>query len=98
MRHIFLILSFSLFLAESITQAQQIIVRDIFHLENDLAARTSPRQSPDSSFCALLRINLPTASMIRFEGIVGESHYSPGEYQIYVPAHTSQILFNVPGY
>lgn len=78
--------------------AQQILVKDIFHIENDLSARTSPRQAPDGAYCALLKINLPTASIIDFEGIVGESEYSPGEYKVYVPAHTRRISFAVPGY
>ena len=98
MKTLRLCITFALFLFAFQAHSQEIHVIDAFHIDNDLAARTSPRRSPDGSYCALLRINLPTASKIDFEDIIGESDYSPGEYTVYVPAHTTRLLFNVPGY
>lgn len=83
----------------AVCDAQEIKVKFIEILPNDLAARTHPRQDENGVNCALIRVIVPAVKDMKFEGwVIGECTYQPGEYQVYVPATTKKIKFRHENY
>ncbi|MBR1682265.1 MAG: hypothetical protein IJ767_01720 [Bacteroidaceae bacterium] len=82
-------------LAAGFTQAQEIKVKSITWLQNDLAARTHPRLSSDGKECALVRIAVPMVKEIQFSNsfMVGDQEYIPGEYKVWVYPGAKKLKF-----
>ncbi len=74
-------------------QAQQITVKEMKKLENDLAARRAPRYDNNGTACAMIRILVPMVKDLHFSGIMGGATYLPGEYDVYVPEGSKRIKF-----
>jgi len=79
--------------------AQEIKVKVMEYLPNDLAARTHPRTDVNGVNCALIRVVVPAVKDMKFEGwVIGDCTYEPGEYQVYVPEGTKKIKFRHESY
>ena len=93
------LLFFSSFLIASIVSAQEIKVKLMEYLPNDLAARTHPRPDVNGVNCALIRVVVPAVKDMKFDGwVVGDCSYQPGEYQVYVPEGAKKIKFRHENY
>lgn len=92
-------LSFLLLFAASLANAQEIKVKLMEYLPNDLAARTHPRPDVNGVNCALIRVVVPAVKDMKFDGwVVGDYEYQPGEYQVYVPEGAKKIKFRHENY
>ena len=90
---------FVIFLLSSIADAQEIKVKLMEYLPNDLAARTHPRPDANGVNCALIRVVVPAVKDMKFDGwVVGDCTYQPGEYQVYVPEGAKKIKFRHENY
>ena len=79
--------------------AQEIKVKLMEYLPNDLAARTHPRPDVNGVNCALIRVIVPAVKDMKFDGwVVGDCTYQPGEYQVYVPEGAKKIKFRHENY
>ena len=79
--------------------AQEIKVKLMEYLPNDLAARTHPRPDVNGVNCALIRVVVPAVKGMQFDGwVVGDYEYQPGEYQVYVPEGAKKIKFRHENY
>ncbi len=79
--------------------AQDIKVKMMEALPNDLAARTHPRPDANGVNCALIRVVVPAVKDMKFDGwVVGDCAYQPGEYQVYVPEGAKKIKFRHENY
>ena len=93
------LLFFASFLISSIVDAQEIKVKLMEYLPNDLAARTHPRPDVNGVNCALIRVVVPAVKNMKFDGwVVGDCTYQPGEYQVYVPEGAKKIKFRHESY
>ena len=80
-------------------EAQEIKVKLMEYLPNDLAARTHPRPDINGVNCALIRVVVPAVKDMKFDGwVVGDCTYQPGEYQVYVPEGAKKIKFRHENY
>lgn len=87
------------FLIASVVNAQEIKVKLMEYVPNDLAARTHPRPDANGVNCALIRVVVPAVKDMKFDGwVVGDCTYQPGEYQVYVPEGTKKIKFRHENY
>lgn len=83
----------------TIAEAQEIKVKLMEYLPNDLAARTHPRPDVNGVNCALIRVVVPAVKNMKFDGwVVGDYEYQPGEYQVYVPEGAKKIKFRHENY
>ena len=83
----------------SLISAQEIKVKLMEYLPNDLAARTHPRPDVNGVNCALIRVIVPAVKDMKFDGwVVGDCTYQPGEYQVYVPEGAKKIKFRHENY
>jgi hypothetical protein len=73
--------------------AQEITVKSMTKLENDLAARRNEVLDNNGVPCALIRILVPMVKGMQFTGIKGEAKYLPGEYDVYIPQGSKRIRF-----
>lgn len=79
--------------------SQEIKVKFMEYLPNDLAARTHPRPDVNGVNCALIRVVVPAVKDMKFEGwVIGDCTYQPGEYLVYVPEGTKKIKFRHESY
>ena len=93
------ILSILVFFISSFACAQEIKVKLMEYLPNDLAARTQPRPDSNGLNCALIRVVVPAVKDMKFDGwVVGDCTYQPGEYQVYVPEGAKKIRFRHENY
>jgi hypothetical protein len=93
------LLFFASFLIASLVNAQEIKVKLMEYLPNDLAARTHPRPDANGVNCALIRVVVPAVKDMKFDGwVVGDYAYQPGEYQVYVPEGAKKIKFRHENY
>lgn len=93
------LLFFTFFLITSLANAQEIKVKLMEYLPNDLAARTHPRPDVNGVNCALIRVVVPAVKDMKFDGwVVGDCSYQPGEYQVYVPEGAKKIKFRHENY
>lgn len=74
--------------------AQEITVKSIEYLQNDMEARRNEVLDNNGTPCAYIRISVPRAEGMKFTGIKGEAKYRAGEYGVYVPEGTKRIKFN----
>ncbi len=74
--------------------AQEITIKSITYLENDLEARRNPVLDNNGNPCAYVRILAPRVQGMEFKGIKGEAKYQAGEYGVYVPERTKRIKFH----
>ena len=82
-----------------VISAQEIKVKLMEALPNDLAARTHPRPDANGVNCALIRVVVPAVKNMQFDGwVVGDYEYQPGEYQVYVPEGAKKIKFRHENY
>lgn len=82
-----------------VANGQQIKVKLMEYLPNDLAARTHPRPDVNGVNCALIRVVVPAVKDMKFDGwVVGDCAYQPGEYQVYVPEGAKKIRFRHENY
>lgn len=82
-----------------VCNAQQIKVKLMEYLPNDLAARTHPRHDSNGKNCALIRVVVPAVKDMKFDGwVVGDCAYQPGEYLVYVPEGAKKIRFRHENY
>lgn len=95
MKYLFTVLCF--FYLSSLSFAQNYEIDDISELKNDLSARINKRSAPNGSFCALIRVNIPSVNGIHFKSIVGEPECLPGEYNVFVPEKTPILEFVANG-
>lgn len=94
----YILLIFS-FLIAFLANAQEIKVKLMEYLPNDLAARTHPRPDVNGVNCALIRVVVPAVKDMKFDGwVVGDCTYQPGEYQVYVPEGAKKIKFRHENY
>lgn len=77
---------------------QEISVRSMVKLENDITARRNEVLDNNSIPCALIRILVPMVKGMQFTGIKGEAKYLPGEYDVYVPQGSKRIKFRHENY
>ena len=83
----------------NLINAQEIKVKLMEYLPNDLAARTHPRSDVNGVNCALIRVVVPAVKDMKFDGwVVGDCSYQPGEYQVYVPEGAKKIKFRHENY
>lgn len=95
-RLVLLIIAFSTII---FCNAQQIKVKLMEYLPNDLAARTHPRPDVNGVNCALIRVVVPAVKDMKFDGwVVGDCSYQPGEYLVYVPEGAKKIRFRHENY
>lgn len=89
------IVSLFMFLAVLSLSAQEIKVKSVEWLQNDITARTHPRKNDDGVECALIRIVVPMVKGIQFSNtfMVGKQEYIPGEYQVWVFPGAKKITF-----
>ena len=67
------LLFFAFFLIAFIVSAQEIKVKLMEYLPNDLAARTHPRPDVNGVNCALIRVVVPAVKDMKFDGwVVGD--------------------------
>lgn len=94
MRKLFFIVV--LFAGYLTSTAQEIKVKSMEVLQNDIYARTHPRTNDDGVECALIRIVVPMVKNIQFSNtyMVGQQEYIPGEYQVWVFPGTKKLKFN----
>ena len=86
-------------LISSVANSQEIKVKLMEYLPNDLAARTHPRPDANGVNCALIRVVVPAVKGMQFDGwVVGDYEYQPGEYQVYVPEGAKKIKFRHENY
>lgn len=79
--------------------AQEIKVKSVKLLQNDITARTNPRLDGNDEPCALVKVIVPAVEGVQFEGwVIGQVGYRAGEYQVYVPAGTKKIKFRHPDF
>ena len=94
----YLLLLFSFVIVVS-ADCQEIKVKLMEYLHNDLAARTHPRPDANGVNCALIRVVVPAVKGMKFDGwVVGDYEYQPGEYQVYVPEGAKKIKFRHENY
>ena len=95
-KYILLVLSFLIVVS---ADSQEIKVKLMEYLPNDLAARTHPRPDVNGVNCALIRVVVPAVKDMKFDGwVVGDCTYQPGEYQVYVPEGAKKIKFRHENY
>ena len=95
-KYILLIFSFLIVVS---ADCQEIKVKLMEYLPNDLAARTHPRPDANGVNCALIRVVVPAVKGMQFDGwVVGDYEYQPGEYQVYVPEGAKKIKFRHENY
>ena len=83
----------------TVANSQEIKVKLMEYLPNDLAARTHPRPDANGVNCALIRVVVPAVKGMKFDGwVVGDYEYQPGEYQVYVPEGAKKIKFRHENY
>lgn len=93
------LLSLLSFLTVISADCQEIKVKLMEYLPNDLAARTHPRPDANGVNCALIRVVVPAVKGMKFDGwVVGDYEYQPGEYQVYVPEGAKKIKFRHENY
>lgn len=78
--------------------SQEITVKSMTKLENDLAARRDQVLDNNGTPCALIRVLVPMVKGMQFTGIKGDAKYLPGEYDIYVPQGSKRIKFRHESY
>ena len=71
--------------------AQEINIKSISVLINDLEARTKERLDNNGVACALIKIDLPQLDNVTFSGAMGSVEHRPGQYLVYVPSGTKRI-------
>lgn len=65
-------------------------------LPTDLTARTNARSDGKGSYCAVVRVQIPTSRSVSFEGeIVGDIKKLPGEYQIYMKPGSRNLSYSI---
>jgi len=73
--------------------AQQITVKEMKKLENDLSARRNERLDNNGKACAMIKVLVPMVKNLHFSGIMGDAIYMPGEYDVYVPEGSKKIKY-----
>lgn len=89
------IISILIFLSALSQSAQEIKVKSIEWLQNDITARTHPRKNDDGVECALIRIVVPMVKGMQFSNtyMVGKQEYIPGEYQVWLFPGAKKLTF-----
>ena len=79
--------------------AQEMKVKSFEKLERDLFARTQERLDANDEPCGVLRVAVPHAEKLKFEGaIVGDVIYNPSEAIIYMPDLSKNITIQSSDY
>lgn len=80
-----------LFIPVVLSSAQEIKVKSIEVLQNDLTARTKPRQDLNGDNCALLKVVIPLNDLVFNGSKIRDVEHSAGIYYVYVPAGTKRL-------
>lgn len=64
--------------------SQEIKIKEVKMLINDLAASKYQRKDSNGKICAIVRIQIPTNTGLEFSNHVGNVQHSTGEYIVYV--------------
>lgn len=75
--------------------AQELKVTAFQRMDRDLLARTQERLDLNGNPCAIVRVSIPNAEKVIFEGnIIGEVIYKPGEAIVYLTDRSRNLTLN----
>ncbi len=93
-----LLLLLFLFIALTNSFAQEIRVKSMELLSNDLTARVNSRQDLNGDYCALVKVQLPIEGL-QFEGnVIGKTEYHTNEYFVYMTSGSKGLMIRHPKY
>lgn len=85
MKPLRLLLTILIILSTSNGYAQELEITDFQRMDRDLLARTQERLDLNGIPCAIVRVSIPNAEKVSFEGnIIGNVIYKPGEAIVYM--------------
>lgn len=86
MKTLFKILFLTLMLQGNmfLMHGQEIKIKEVKMLINDLAASKYQRKDSNGKICAIVRVQIPTNTGLEFSNHVGNVQHSSGEYIVYV--------------
>lgn len=89
---------FMLWMSVLCMQAQEIRMKSMELLSNDLTARVQSRQDLNGNFCALVKVQLPIEGL-QFEGnVIGKTEYHTNEYFVYMTSGSKGLMIRHPKY
>lgn len=89
---------FMLWMSVLCMQAQEIRVKSMELLSNDLTARVQSRQDLNGNICALVKVQLPIEGL-QFEGnVIGKTEYHTNEYFVYMTSGSKGLMIRHPKY
>ena len=89
----FIIGFFLLTIAFLSIQGQNVTVKSVSLLQNDLEARTQPRNDKNGEPCAIIKVGIVGVEDLQFPDAVGDVKYSASEYVVYVPSGLKTLKY-----
>ena len=74
-------------------QGQNVTVKSVSLLHNDLEARTQPRNDKNGEPCAIIKVGIVGVEDLQFPDAVGDVKYGASEYVVYVPSGLKTLKF-----
>lgn len=88
----------TLWMLLSYATAQQLEVKSMSFISNDLSAEHHERKDINGTPCALVKV-VTKGENARFEGnVLGNVTYKSGEYWVYLSTGTTQLRISIPGF
>lgn len=95
MRLFRLMLTMFLVLGCGLGYAQELKVTAFQRMDRDLLARTQERLDLNGNPCAIVRVSIPNAEKVTFEGnVIGDVIYKPGEAIVYLTDRSRNLTLN----
>lgn len=92
MKPLRLFLAMFLVLGCSLGYAQELKVTAFQRMDRDLLARTQERLDLNDNPCAIIRVSIPNAEKVTFEGnVIGDVIYKPGEAIVYMTERSRNL-------
>jgi len=74
-------------------QGQNVTVKSVSLLQNDLEARTQPRNDKNGEPCAIIKVGIVGVEDLQFPDAVGDVKYGASEYVVYVPSGLKTLKY-----
>lgn len=75
-------------------QSQNVTVKSVSLLQNDLEARTQPRNDKNGEPCAIIKVGIVGVEDLQFPDAVGDVKYGASEYVVYVPNGLKNLKYH----
>jgi hypothetical protein len=71
-------------LAQTLAFGQKITIKNVKLVSSDITASKNERKDAAGNFCAVVKVQIPTVTGLKFSNSVGNVDHSSGEYIVYV--------------